>query len=195
MNTSSRLWLPGLTFGSAVQPTAVDLRGVMRSLHEMRLLRDDVDDFDAFWAMFAKQNSVLDRVAPLPEWYRVQILEDGLQSAPQASLAAQEYKKRGDSNTPATQTAIEMAEAVRVQLGNATSTTGGAGFAGAALSSKPEAGEIAALHKEIQDLRRLIGGAPKAMFKCSRCGDNNTHESKDCFALKRQALKAAKRSS
>ena len=54
--------------------------------------------------------------------------------------------------------------------------------------------QIAMLQKEIQDLRRLIGGAPKAMFKCSRCGDNNTHDSKECFALKRQALKAAKKS-
>ena len=104
-------------------------------------------------------------------------------------MAAQEYKKQGDSNTPQTQTASGMAEAVRMQLGNAASTTGGAGFAGAASLIKSEASELAVLQREVQELRRLVA-VPKSMFRCSRCGPNNSHDTKDCRGLKRAAEKA-----
>ena len=85
-----------------------------------------------------------------------------------------------------------MAAAIRIQLGNASVTTGGAGFAG--FSAKSDSvGEVSALRKKVQELERQQQALEaKFPFKCERHGLNSTHNTQDCKVLKGEMSKDSK---
>jgi hypothetical protein len=127
---------------------------------------------------------------PLPQWLAVLCFTAGMSNHPEAIVAAQQYKDRPDSSTIKTQTMVGLAQAVRTQLGNAMSTTGGAGFAGATVA-KAEASELAALRrqvedgrKQVQDMRRMLDA--RSTFTCDIHGKNSTHNTVDCRTAARR---------
>ena len=171
------------------QQSPRDLEETLAKLEALRLEGQSQEQFDRFCFEFNKLTDLLRLVEALPEWQRVLLFTKGLANVAEAQMGADRYKAIPASNSAKTQKVADMAAHIRIHLGNAPSTTGGAGFAG--FSPKADGAEIAALQQQVADMRRKLERRGK--FTCDVHGQNHTHSTEECRAEKKGFPKTAEK--